>query len=186
MIANNKSHIEKYIHPSSACNENTEPTLELLKAISYARQKYFESMEDMYEKISDVGFSELELEEIADIFQMFPMFAGIGKDAKKISDLEFHFQRCVSSLGQLKRNPNYGEIYYYIIVKKIIEKSKVTNEEIAHNYHISLPTFYIRRREAINYTYQIWFGEGMNELIKLSADISELSKKVICKNTNDN
>lgn len=186
MIAKKLSHIEKYMHPSSKKNENTEPTLGLLEAIAYTRQRYYESMDDMLEQIATVEFSHLELVDISAIFQEFPFYKRMGRKAEELIDFDFHFQRCVSSLQQLKKNPKYGEIYYDIIVNKLIEGSDETNVATAKRYGISVPTYYVRRIEAINYTYQIWFGEGLEELAKLTGEIAELAKDVVHKNTKDN
>lgn len=186
MIAKKPSHIEKYMHPSSKKNENTEPTLGLLEAIAYTRQKYYTSMDDMLEQIASVEFSHLELVDISAIFQEFPFYKKMGRQAEELIDFDFHFQRCVSSLQQLKNKPKYGELYYEIIVGKIIEGSTETNEEIAGRYDISVPTYYVKRIEAINYTYQIWFGEGLEELAKLTDELSELAEDIVRKNTKDN
>ena len=147
-------------------------------------------MEDMYKEIATVNFSKLELEEITALFEDFPFFKEMGRRAEELEDLGFYFQLCVSSLLQLKNNPQYGDLYYDIIVHKIIENSNETNEEIARRYKISVPTYYAKRIEAVNYTYEIWFGEGLTKFAESTSGIPEevlnCNKDVIRKNTKDN
>ena len=183
------NYVKNCLKPSNKPNEKTKEVEELLDLVRFIRRNNRCTMDELIGKASDLEYDEHTLITCITILDTFQNTRSFAKRLKDVQQTELFITRMISSLERLKYLSDRGELYYRIIVSKICDEGKIKDESIAKEFKIGRSTYYLKRYEALNLTYEVWFGAGLLEESALWSDVYKSAKKMLQdegNNTNEN
>ena len=173
------AYVHSCLHPSRVRNENTEEVEELLELIKYIRRNNRCTMEMLIKNASEINFDEHTLSTYITILDTFPNTRAWAKQLKDVEATTFYITRMISSLERLKYQCKYGELYYHIIVGKVCDEEVIKDQVLANKYGIARSTLYLKKIEALNQTYEIWFADGLLDEAALSTELYKSTLKML-------
>lgn len=154
-------HVKNRFKPSSKANKNTKVVQELLKIIRIIRRVNNCTIEQLIKNSSGIKFDDDSIDDSIAILNNFSNTRPIAKKLKNARDAELFLTRMISSLERLKHLSDRGDLYYSIIANMVRDTDRIKNTSLIRKYEISRATFYLKQNEALNLTYEIWFGAGL-------------------------
>ena len=178
---NGKSYdyVHSVLKPCNKQNEKTDEVEEILDLIKFIRRNNRCTMDELIGKASEIEYDEHTLSTYITILGNFSDTRSLARKLKDVETTSFFITRMISSLERLKYLSDRGELYYRIIVNKICDESRVKDLSIAKEFDIGRSTYYLKRYEALNLTYEVWFGAGLLDELALSSDVYQAAKRML-------
>lgn len=156
------------------CFKNSKVLLKMYRSIVWSVSHRANSLLHEKEFLSsrDLSKAMIFLENFSSEYECYK----IRDEVDSMIESKFMIQIIEDAVEKIKSYPDYGALYYDILVKQYLSEKKYSEGDMLETLNIERSTFYDRKREAIDvFTICLWSHIVPDMRVTYSTIINEMS-----------